>query len=208
MKTSDKASKTIKSSTGTNRKGTTTWICVIFFVSAWMFVLGIFVGRGTVPIKFDIENLQKDLAALKEAVVKEGQERFKTNRGPASAKMELGFYDALKDTGPSVRHEVKKAETRPAQKVEKSASSSKQTKAEADAGFTIQVASLKDMKVAAEMAEMLKKKGYQSYTVSAKVPDRGTWHRIRIGHFKNRPDAADTLEKLKKDKYRPIVVQE
>jgi len=189
-------------------KGTGKWICVIFFVSAWMFVLGIFVGRGTVPVKFDIENLQKELAALKEAVVKEGRERFKTDGGPASAKMELGFYEALKETGPIVRHEVKNAKTRPEQEVEKSASSSKQTKAAADAGFTIQVASLKDMKVAVEMAEMLKKKGYQAYTVSAKIPDTGTWHRIRIGHFKNRSDAADTLEKLKKDKYRPIIVEE
>ena len=165
-------------------------------------MLGIFVGRGTAPVKFDIENLQKELVALKEAVIKEGQERFKIGRDPASTKMELGFYEALKETRPSVRHKV-----RPAQKVEKPASSSKQTKAAAGAGFTIQVASLKDMKVAAEMAEILKKKGYQAYTVSAKIPGKGTWHRIRIGDFKNRSDAGDILIRLKKDKYRPIVVQ-
>ena len=183
-------------------KGTGKWICLIFFASAWMFVLGIFVGRGTAPVKFDIENLQKELVALKEAVIKEGQERFKIGRDPASAKMELGFYEALKEIRPSVRHKVQ-----PAQKVEKPASSSKQTKAAAGAGFTIQVASLKDMKVAAEMAEILKKKGYQAYTVSAKIPGKGTWHRIRIGNFKNRSDAGDILSRLKKDKYRPIIVQ-
>lgn len=189
------------------------------FVSAWMFVLGIFVGRGTAPVRFDIENLQKELAALKEAVVKEGQERFKIGSDPASAKMELGFYEALKETRPSVPHKVKqpvrkktalpqkKVKARQPQKVEKPASSSKQTKAAAGAGFTIQVASLKDMKVAAEVAEMLKKKGYQAYTVSAKIPGRGVWHRVRIGHFKNRSDAGDILNRLKKDKYRPIIVQ-
>ncbi|MFH1581830.1 MAG: SPOR domain-containing protein [Pseudomonadota bacterium] len=208
MQKSEKTSEKKNPFKETGGKGTTTWVCVIFFVSAWMFVLGIFVGRGTSPVKFDIENLQKELAALKEAVVKEGQERFKIGSDPASAKMELGFYEALKETGPIVRHEVKNAKTRPEQEVEKSASSSKQTKAAADAGFTIQVASLKDMKVAVEMAEMLKKKGYQAYTVSAKIPGKGAWHRIRIGHFKNRSDAADTLEKLKKDKYRPIIIQE
>ncbi|MDI6687084.1 MAG: SPOR domain-containing protein [Desulfobacterales bacterium] len=220
MKKSEKTSEKKKSSKETGRKGTMTWICMIFFVSAWMFVLGIFVGRGTAPIKFDVENLQKELAALKEAVVKEGREKFKTDRDTANAKMELGFYEALKETGSGVRHEVKRpvpqktvapqknAKTMTAQKVEKSASSSKQTKAEADAGFTIQVASLKDMKVAVELAEMLKKKGYQAYMVSVKIPDKGDWHRIRIGHFKNRPDAADTLEKLKKDKYRPIIIKE
>lgn len=174
-------------------------------------MLGIFVGRGTAPLKFDIENLQKELAALKEAVIKEGQERFKIGRDPASAKMEFGFYEALKETSPSVRKKTvspqKKAKVQPAQKVEKPASSSKQTKAAASTGFTIQVASLKDMKVAAELAEILKKKGYQAYTVLAKIPGKGTWHRIRIGHFKNREDAANILGRLKKDKYRPIIVQ-
>ncbi len=219
MKKSEKTSGKKKPSKETGRKGTTTWICLILFVSAWMFVLGIFVGRGTVPVKFDIENLQKELVALKEAVVKEGQERFKIGRDPASAKMELGFYEALKETTPSVQHKVKqpvgkktalpqkKAKVQPAQKVEKPASSSKQIRAAAGAGFTIQVASLKDMKVAAKMAEMLKKKGYQAYTVSAKIPGKGTWHRIRIGNFKNRSDAGDILSRLKKDKYRPIIVQ-
>ena len=192
-------------------KGTWKWICVIVFVSVWMFVLGIFVGRGTAPVKFDIENLQKELAALKQAVIKEGQEQLKIGQDPASAKMELGFYEALKKTRPSVRKKTvspqKKAKVQPVQKIEKLASSNKQTKAAAGAGLTIQVASLKDMKVAVELAEILKKKGYQAYTVSAKIPGKGTWHRIRIGYFKNRSDAADILSRLKKDKYRPILVQ-
>lgn len=208
----NKAQEKKKRLLGLIDKGTVIRICLIFFVSAWMFVLGIFVGRGTAPLKFDIENLQKELVALKEAVIKEGQERFKIIRDPASAKMELGFYEALKETSPSVRKKTvspqKKAKVQPAQKVEKPASSSKQIRAAAGAGFTIQVASLKDMKVAAELAGILKKKGYQAYTVSAKIPGKGTWHRIRIGHFKNRADAANILGRLKKDKYRPIVVQE
>ncbi|HUV50685.1 MAG TPA: SPOR domain-containing protein [Anaerolineae bacterium] len=220
MQKSEKTSEKKNPFKETGGKGTTTWICVISFVSAWMFVLGIFVGRGTAPVKFDIENLQKELVALKEAVIKEGQERFKISSDPEGAKMELGFYEALKEATPGALHKVKqpadkktvspqkKAETRPVQKVENSASSGKQIKDEAGANFTIQIASLKDMKVAVSMAEMLKKKGYQAYTVSAEIPDKGAWHRIRIGHFKNASDAADILSRLKKDKYRPIVIQE
>ena len=214
MKKSEKTSK----KKGANGKGTTTWICLIFFVSAWMFVLGIFVGRGTAPVKFDVENIQKELAALKQAVIKEGRERFKNSKDPANTEMELGFYEALKETKPSERYKVKqpvrkktalpkkKAKVRLAQKVEKHASRSRQTKVAAGADLTIQVASLKDMKVAAEVAEILKKKGYQAYTVSAKIPGRGTWHRVRIGHFKNRSDAGNIINRLKKDKYKPIVV--
>lgn len=222
MKKGEKTSKK-KPLTRTGGKGTTTWICLIVFVSAWMFVLGIFVGRGTAPVKFDIENLQKELAALKEAVVKEGQERFKVGSDPASAKMELGFYEALKETKTGVPHKVKqpvrKKTALPQKKAKVGASLSRPlnefgrdklapTKAASVTGFTIQVASLKDMKVAAEIAEMLKKKGYQAYTVSAKIPGRGVWHRVRIGHFKNRSDVGDILDRLKKDKYKPIVIQE
>jgi len=49
------------------------WIFLIIFVSAWMFVLGVLVGRDTVPVKFDIEKLQKELVALKEAVIRKEQ---------------------------------------------------------------------------------------------------------------------------------------
>ena len=47
------------------RKGLVLQIGLIFFVSIWMFILGVFVGRGTAPVQFDIEELQKELAALK-----------------------------------------------------------------------------------------------------------------------------------------------
>ena len=222
MKKSEKSEKTSgekKPSKETGRKGTTTWICLILFASVWMFVLGIFVGRGTAPVQFNIENIQKDLTALKDAVIKEGQERFKIGRDPASTKMELGFYEALKETRPSVQHKVKpperkktvspqqKAKVQPAQNVEKPALSSKQTQAAAGAGFTIQVASLKDMKAAVELSEMLKKKGYQAYTVSAKIPGKGTWHRIRIGHFRTKAEALGALNRLKNKKLKGFLVQ-
>ena len=57
------------------RKGVFLGICLIFFISAWMFVLGILVGRGTAPVHFDIEVLQKELIALKESIIKQAQEK-------------------------------------------------------------------------------------------------------------------------------------
>ena len=33
----------------------------IVFISAWMFILGVFVGRGTAPVKFDIKKLSREL---------------------------------------------------------------------------------------------------------------------------------------------------
>ena len=45
-----------------SRRATTGWACFIFLVCAWMFVIGVLVGRGTAPIKFDIAGIQKMLA--------------------------------------------------------------------------------------------------------------------------------------------------
>jgi hypothetical protein len=39
-----------KPSLWTNRKRIGMWIFIVFFVAAWMFALGIFVGRKTVPV--------------------------------------------------------------------------------------------------------------------------------------------------------------
>ena len=59
------------------QSGYVMWIGIVVLTSVWMFILGIFVGRGTAPVKFDIEKLQKELIALKETVIKEEKERFK-----------------------------------------------------------------------------------------------------------------------------------
>ncbi len=41
----------------------TKW-ALTFLYSAWVFLLGILVGRGDVPVKFDMERIQKDLMEL------------------------------------------------------------------------------------------------------------------------------------------------
>ncbi len=53
-------------------------------IGAWMFVLGIMVGRNSVPVSFDTTGLQQRLANIVESKSEE-----------PSPKVELGFYDAL-----------------------------------------------------------------------------------------------------------------
>ena len=74
------------------------WFLVILFLCAWMFILGILVGRGTAPVKFDIAALEKKLEAAKGG---DGSDQGKT---PATQKpvivkdkTKLEFYEALKD---------------------------------------------------------------------------------------------------------------
>ncbi|MCD4805804.1 MAG: SPOR domain-containing protein [Desulfobacterales bacterium] len=199
------------------------WIFLIIFVSAWMFVLGVLVGRDTVPVKFDIEKLQKELVALKEAVIKKEQKRFKIDSDGVRNKTDFGFYEALKETkkdknngaGISKEQETKHLSKDETVKVKKRVISGKskiinkdkqKNLTETDKKLTIQVASLKDSKDADEMVARLKKKGYPAYRISSNIPEKGIWHRVRIGYFKDKAEAGSTLNKLKKEKYGPILV--
>jgi cell division septation protein DedD len=71
--------------------------CVVFFVSAWMFFLGVVVGRGTFPVNFDINELEKKIVALKKAALESEELRIqKTSPVSPDVKSELEFYEALK----------------------------------------------------------------------------------------------------------------
>ena len=204
-------------------KEPSSWIFLIIFVSAWMFVLGVLVGRDTVPVKFDIEKLQKELVALKEAVIKKEQKRFKIDSDGVRNKTDFGFYEALKENqkdknngaGISKEQETKHLSKDETVKVKKRVISGKskiinkdkqKNLTETDKKLTIQVASLKDSKDADEMVARLKKKGYPAYRISSNIPEKGIWHRVRIGYFKDKAEAGSTLNKLKKEKYGPILV--
>ena len=215
-----------KSSPQWTRKGLATWISLTFFACAWMFVLGIFVGRGTVPVRFDIEKLEKELAALKEAVIKKEFDRYKVDSNSEDNKTGMGFYEALKNTGEEERlkTDIPKKKPKPLHKKavskakktivskksvtalkEKTATFKKSTKD--NKNFTIQVAALKDPKVADNLMAKLKKRGYPAYRSIGKIPGKGIFYRVRIGSFKNRAQAGSTFNRLKKERIKAIIVQ-
>ena len=87
-----------KSSIWTTRKQVIMWLFLIVFVAAWMFALGIFVGRKTAPVAFDIDNLQKELAALKQADIEKQRSYAKIDSDEANGKINFDYYDKLKDS--------------------------------------------------------------------------------------------------------------
>jgi cell division protein FtsN len=208
------------------RKGLVLWICLLFFVSAWMFVLGIFVGRGTAPVKFDIEKLQRELAALKETMIKKELRRYNIGSNTDQNKTKMEFYETLKGSKGEAKLKaelpVKKTAPTPEKIASKPIQTDRSKKIEAvkkqtisdlnknrddQKPFTIQVASLKDPSLADKMVETLIKKGYPAYRSIGKIPGRGIWFRVRVGAFKNKAAAAGTFNRLKKDKFDGIVVQ-
>ena len=208
------------------RKGLILWIGLTLFVSAWMFVLGILVGREMVPVKFDIEKLQNELATLKEAVIKKELDQYKIESSTDESKTKMGFYETLKKTGDEARLkndiisrqkesepkktaslQKKKMPTQETVRVPKVKSLDSKKASQNNNKFTIQVASLKDSKIADKLVGRLKKGGYSAYRSIGKIPGKGIWYRVRVGSFNSRSEAGPTLNRLKKEKIDAIVVQ-
>ena len=64
--------------------------------------------------------------------------------------------------------------------------------------FTLQVASMKDYQKALFLSEKLVKKGFPSYVISAEIPQKGTYYRIRVGHYVTRKAAEKVSEQLRR----------
>jgi cell division septation protein DedD len=84
-------------------RATVAFICVLGCLSlAGMFVLGLMVGRNMSPVRFDIKDIQEDIARLREALLeKERQEQARQMAQMAqnSASDGLTFYSALSNQG-------------------------------------------------------------------------------------------------------------
>jgi cell division septation protein DedD len=76
-----------------------------------------------------------------------------------------------------------------------------------DGGYQIQVASFKDAPDADAFVQDLRKRGHSAFRQPAYVPDRGLWHRVRIGPFKTKFAAQQYASKFEKtERVSPFVV--
>jgi hypothetical protein len=74
--------------------------------------------------------------------------------------------------------------------------------------FTIQVAALKDLKKAQDMVSDLKRKGYSAYQETVQLPGKGTYYRVRVGHFKDWGEAELLVPRLRRENLEPIIIRE
>jgi cell division septation protein DedD len=226
MKKNKKVSLPKKPSLVLSRRAVTGWTCFIFFVCAWMFVIGVLVGRGTAPVKFDIAGIQKKLEASREDLKNKEQQRTRGKSGIAKDKTKLGFYEALRDNredtqigkkkpSPTIDDKAEKKiikkteppETGPLKPSQKPPVDSKSKTRPTDKTYTIQVASVKDVRDADRLVAKLKKKRFHAYRAIGKVPGKGIWYRVRVGEYKSKASARHTLNKLRKTGLKPFVVE-
>ena len=219
-----------------SRKGLTIWIGLVIFISFWMFVLGIMVGRGMAPVNLEAGKLEKELAELKSKMLMQEQEKEEAQTADKSAqKPELGFYEALKNPDKaapfkpvappapkflpvpkppaprSVPAEPPPAVSTPEPATPpapapKPAPKAKTPVAAGKGHMSVQVASVQEAQGAEKLVGELRKKGYPAYQIRSEVTGKGVWFRIRVGAFEDRGAAEKMLDELKRDKYSGIVV--
>ena len=179
-----------------SRKAVAGWLVAVFFVCAWMFAIGVLVGRGTSPLRFDIDQLQKKLQIATQQLKKKelGQALKKPDGG--QDKPELEFYEELKknrdDTEissmPSHPPVVKKADP-PAQKPSYQKKFSMKRKTKIKKQTTVQLKS--------PQKQPTTKSGPQSLTSSQKSDSAGKAYTIQVAAFKTAAEADKLVAKLK-----------
>ena len=206
------------------RKGVFLGICLVFLISAWMFVLGVLVGRGTAPVHFDTGALQEELKALKASILRQQQEKERVEIPTFKEKKDLDFYEALKGSKKDETLDLKKADAKKtdatpvAPKAETDAAPKKelvsmkkktkgQVAAAPDGAYAVQVASLKDAAAAGEMVKKLNSRGFRAFNVSAEVPGKGTRYRVRVGGFSSSAEAEKARGDLARSGYKGMVVK-
>ena len=101
-----------------SRRALIGWACFIFFVCAWMFAIGVLVGRDTAPIKFDFAGIQKKLEADREDLENKERSRIQGKSGITKDKTNLDFYEALRDNREDTQLDKKKLSSSISKKAE------------------------------------------------------------------------------------------
>ena len=90
--------------------------------------------------------------------------------------------------------------------VPKPPSATPQGAGDATGNLTLQVASLRDAKMADDMVARLRKEGYSVSRKSATIPGQGTWYRVQVGRYRDREQATKTMRALESKGLKPILV--
>jgi DedD protein len=72
--------------------------------------------------------------------------------------------------------------------------------------YTIQVSSFQSMDQANALKGRLSKKGYAAYVQSVDLSDKGTWHRVRVGNYREKDGAERVASDLRNQESLPATV--
>ncbi len=175
------------------------WGTGMFFFLAWIFVLGILVGRGVFPegvgalteLKLQIVRLQNILSR------KEPVDLERVNQTNGEPRLE--FYDELSTKRKEIPRKDHQSATDSRVQKRPSEGQDKKTGSPPTGGtYALQLASLESETQAATMIARLTDRGYPVYSYKVHVKGK-IYYRIRCGIFKTREEA---------DRYKDLLAKE
>ncbi len=213
------------------------WCLGTLFLLAWIFVLGILVGRGFFPqgvetlskLRIPIDRLQgvvgsrkaSDLDSIKgldknpefefydQLSVKKGELAKNNKSGAKKAEMQTELAKRFEtDKSSAVKVEAPKKDQTNFNKGGEQIKPAGEIKSMDTGGaYTVQVASLDSENKAVKMAGRLKKRGHPAYVKKVNVKGK-TYYRVRCGRFSDKKEAGDYEMLLaKQDKIKGFVIK-
>jgi cell division septation protein DedD len=169
------------------------WSVAFVVVLAWIFVLGIFVGRDLIPE--NVKNLVTLKTPAETSVEKDPGEKSVPLEiiNPVPKDSDFEFYDELTSIKEKKTREPKAATQAPQPPPRKEPQSS--VPASGSGKYAVQVASLADGGKARRLTDSLIKQGYGAYTQKATVRGK-TYYRVRCGKFETRDQAGALRNQL------------
>jgi len=179
--------------------GVATLAVVSAMALAWIFILGVLVGRGYKPeqaVPQLAEIMPRAEAPKPEGVLKaedlQFYEALEKKPGPDEGGSAPAKPKADKPTAPA-KSEDKPAEAKPAAPAQAAPAAAKAT-TDGQFRYVYQVASLKSADMAKEYAAKLEKLGLSTSIEQAQASGT-TWHRIMV-HYTGTPESTDELKAL------------
>jgi cell division protein FtsN len=196
------------------------------FILSWVFILGIFVGRGYVSdsisqvFQDQFRKLQSEKKALTDKYL--GQEKKAEIPPNEMVKPQLDFFnnklatkgnETIQMTAPQptpkpppIEKEIKKEAKESS--VEPKAPKEKRETVIESGGFLIQIGSFREEATAQSSVKRLHQKGYQAILKAKEIPQKGgKWFRIQLGPLQTKMEAEKMVKKLEHDGFQAILLK-
>ena len=72
--------------------------------------------------------------------------------------------------------------------------------------YTVQVSSFRSLDQASDLKGRLSKRGYSAYVQSVDLSERGTWHRVRVGNYRDKDGAERVASDIRSRESLPAIV--
>ena len=203
-----------------SRLALASWCFALLVALLWMFVLGVFVGKGITPANINLAEIKKRMVdeGVWPGSGKGGQQEGSARTTNTKRKIplnDLEFYEKLaqkkkarlQESTPekiAVKDEPAAAEVSPKAVAPQAQSKSvAQQTAEvpkeekpSKGNFTVQLASFKDQNSAKKFAARFKDLQPKPTVRTVDLPGKGRWYRVQVGQLSSRDEASALADRL------------